>query len=279
MSGSDLSFPSNYSIDSNALRSNGNAWVQMGRSKYDGKVINFYWATVHNPAKSREAGMPVEDKEIFIEIFTPGEEGTEKIVRPITENDKREFPQHWAAFQQNRVHVPEGTPIEVLFPADPQIPKMLRYHGIHTVQLCAKMSPHAIETLGMGAQDWVNKAKRMIDFANEHKSEHLVEQLKQQHQNEINSLKNQIAELIQRMGSMQSAVATHVPAYAAAEIGRQLAGHVEPAPKKPIPEAPQWAEPPAGFIEEDNPPKIDLRTKEGRKLKAAREGSVEFTED
>src|SRR5215469_15513968 len=98
---SDLDFPGPITIDQNSMRANGYGMVQFGRSKYEGKIIDFYWRPVLNPALSREAGIPHHDKHVFIKIFTPGER-LEEIDRPASENDKREFPQQWAAFQANK---------------------------------------------------------------------------------------------------------------------------------------------------------------------------------
>ena len=108
---SDLDFPGPVTIDQQSLRANGYGMVQFGRSKYEGKLVEFYWNKVHNPAKSREMGIPFYDKEIFVRISTPGER-LEEIDRPMRDQDRFEFPQQWSAFENNRKFVPEGTPIK-----------------------------------------------------------------------------------------------------------------------------------------------------------------------
>lgn len=274
---SDVDYHGPISIDQQALNASGHAWVTMARSKYDGKIIDIYWRPVLNPAKSREAGMPIEEKQMFIKIFTPGETSQE-IDRPLTENDKIEFPRQWAAFQQNKMYIPEGTAIEILFPADPHVPRMLRQHGFHTVQMLAKATPHAMDTVGMGMQDWVNRAHRFLTDAKEHRDEHRFEQMKEKYEHEIGALKIQIAELVQRLGQVQTSVAQHMPVFAASQLAHQQAvDHINsPRPDVPPAEAKQWAEPKPGMIEEELP-KLDMRTKEGRALKAA--SKVAFTEE
>jgi hypothetical protein len=278
---SDLDFPGEVNVDAQSLARNGYGPVRFGRDKYDGKIIQFYWRQVHNPSKSREAGIQMFDKEMFVKIFTPGER-LEEIDRPVRENDKYEFPRQWAAFEQNRMYVPEGTPIEVLFPADPQIPAMLRGVGVHTVQQCSRMTAHAIETLGMGAQDWANKAAKMLSDAKEHRDDHVIEQLQENHKHEINALKNQIAELIHRLGQMQSSVAQHAPAFAIAQLEHERAVEaINSARVNKAPATPEWPEAKPGFIapEPEELPKLDMRTKEGRAIKAAKEGGVTFTKE
>jgi len=276
---SDLDFPGPISVDQNAMRNGGHSWVQFGPSKYAGKAIKFYWFTQHNPQKSREAGVPIYDKEIHFECQTPGER-LEVIDRPLKETDPSEFPREWAAFQANRVHIPEGTPVEILFVANPEIAATLHGCGFHTIQQLVRATPHAIETVGMGMQDWVNKANKFLNQAKEHRDEHLREQEREHLQREIRARDNQIADLIQRLGRLESDVAQRVPGYVAAQVAYAQTVHA-PTPA-PLPAAPQeWQTAQPGMIAEEpvDLPKLDMRTKEGRALKAAKEGSVRFTEE
>ena len=276
---SDLDFHP-VSVDQASMKANGYGVVNFSRSKYEGKAIRFYWFQIHNPAKSREAGIPIYDKEIHFECQTPGER-LEVIDRPFKDTDPGEFPREWAAFQQNRVHVPDGTPVEILFPGNPDISATLRGCGFHTIQQLARATPHAIETVGMGMQDWVNKAQRTLAEAKEHKHEHLIEQEREQFKRELRSRDTQIADLIQRLGRLESGVAQHAPVYAANQMAQERAIDAQNARSALAPEPPPWTEAQPGFIAEEpeEPPKIDLRTKEGRAIKAAREGAVQFTKE
>jgi hypothetical protein len=58
-----------------------------------------------------------------------------------------------------------GTPIEHLFPTDPETAKTLRGFGIDTVELCSRLTPHATDTIGMNSQHWVTSAKRYLERA------------------------------------------------------------------------------------------------------------------
>jgi endonuclease YncB( thermonuclease family) len=42
---------------------------------------------------------------------------------------------------------------------------MLRGLGIETVEMCSRLTPHAINVLGDAAQDWKNRAKRYLESA------------------------------------------------------------------------------------------------------------------
>lgn len=130
-----------------------------------GMVVMFYLNPVHNPAKSAEVGSPQYDDMVFVRIHPPGER-LNIIDRKASEADKRRFPMQWAAFQQNRPQTNNGTPIDMLFPAQPSIAAALKASGVHTIEQCAELSAHAIETIGMGCQHWVNDAVRYLEVAN-----------------------------------------------------------------------------------------------------------------
>jgi len=130
----------------------------------DQLLVMFYNRSVENPALSLEHGRPYHEDKIFIMIQQPGE-NLNKIDRPINDNDKLRFASKWAAFVQNRTQIPEGTPIDLLFPNYPAVAENLRASGVYTIEQCAKLSAHAIDSIGRGAQEYVNRANQYIDSA------------------------------------------------------------------------------------------------------------------
>lgn len=127
-------------------------------------VVIFYTRSVFNAAKSRAAGARHYDNETWVKMHPPGEK-LNIIDRPATDFDKRKYPGQWNMFLQNKTQVPEGTPIDLLFPNNPAVADNLRAFGVHTIQQCANLSAHALTTIGMGAQDWQNMAKQYLDSA------------------------------------------------------------------------------------------------------------------
>ena len=65
---------------------------------------------------------------------------------------------------------------------------MLRQYNIHTVEQLAGLSAHAIGTVGMGCQEWVNAAQKYMEHANKGVNHH-------QHQKEVADLNRKIATL------------------------------------------------------------------------------------
>lgn len=125
------------------------------------KVVTFYTQGTHNQIKSMETGRPIFDNTVLIRMHDPGEK-LNIIVRPVKDEDKFRFPAQWANFLANKTQVPEGTPIDLLFPNNPAVAETLKANGVYTVEQCSSLSAHAIDTLGMGAQEWKNKAESFI---------------------------------------------------------------------------------------------------------------------
>lgn len=248
MSNTDFEWSPVTQADYGAIQANGFGMVNLG-ARDDQQVVIFRWESIQDQARSREAGRPIYTRHQYVMIHPPGER-LNIIDRPVQESDKQRWPRQWQAFIQNRAFVPEGTPIAQLFPANPEVADMLRGLGIHTVEMCAKMTAHAIESVGMGCQDWVNKAKTYLESAQRGVDYHKIEQMEADHRHEVNALKNQIADLVARVNSMQSAQAA-LPGYAQAQMG-YLPGSVQKV-DLPVPIPEQWAAPPAGFVDDSEP--------------------------
>lgn len=170
-------------------------------------VVIFYTKAVFNAALSQEKGVRQYENQTWIKMHPPGER-LNIIDRPVENGDKNRFPRQWNLFLQNKSQIPDGTPIDLLFANNPAIADNLRAFGVHTIQQCANLSAHAMDTIGMGANDWKNMAKQYLENAKsgaaflQLKSEvaqkdqeikllkRQFEQLKSQHDDIINRLKD-----------------------------------------------------------------------------------------
>jgi hypothetical protein len=137
--------------------------VQYGKS--DGQVVMFYNRSVQDVAKTQEQGRPYFTDKIYVRYFTPGEQRTQINDRPANANDQMRWALQWNQFQQNKAQTVEGTPISVLYPDHPSIEAQCRAAGVYTVEQLAALSAHAIESVGMGAQAWVNYAVKYLEVA------------------------------------------------------------------------------------------------------------------
>ena len=127
-------------------------------------MVIFYWKSEEDRRKSVEGGVPVFRDVEYVKIFRPGEM-MNVIDRPIREEDKRKYATQWNQFQLKKSQVPEGTPLDVLFINNPSIGDTLRGYGIYTVQQLSNLTAHAIDSIGMGGQEYVNRAKQYLKAA------------------------------------------------------------------------------------------------------------------
>lgn len=154
-------------------------------------IVLFFLKPIVNEARSREHGRPFYEDKVFVRVHPPGER-LNIVERPATEQDRKRWPMQWAQYQQNKPQVSEGTPIEMLFPSQPSVAAALQASGVHTVEQCAELSANAIETIGMGAQQWVNEAQRYLQVANRGVKHSEMRKAMDDLERENNSLKNKL---------------------------------------------------------------------------------------
>jgi hypothetical protein len=181
-------------LDVTALNTQGFAAVNYGPGD-DRKVVLFYTKAVHHARKSQEQGKPVYENHIYVKISEPGEGNLNVTDRPVKDSDKQRWPRQWAQFQNNQKQIPDGTPIEMLFPNNPALGATLKSYGIHTIEQLSHLSAAGIETVGMGAQEWVNKAKSYTEKAEKGVGYHKLQTELAERDGKIAVLQNTVASL------------------------------------------------------------------------------------
>jgi hypothetical protein len=154
-------------------------------------IVMFYLKPILNPAQSEASGSPKYDDQVFVRIHPPGER-LNIVDRRASDQDKKRFPIQWAQFKENAPQESSGTPIDMLYPSKPSIGASLKASGVHTVEQCAELSAHAIETIGMGCQAWVNDAQRYLQVANKGVKASELRKMSEEKDMEIHSLKHKI---------------------------------------------------------------------------------------
>lgn len=200
-------------MDVNSIAANGYGMVTYGPTD-DKLIVGFYKKSVLNAAKSREEGRPIYEGRDFVKIQHPGE--TLNIVdRPANEHDKQRFPRQWSQYERGVTQIPDGVPLNQLFPDKPQIVDMMRGYNIHTVEQLANLSGQAIGTVGMGCQEWVNAAKRYMERAEKGVDHHKFETAMAAKDAQIAALQRQVAEIssLVRQQKPQGAVIPAAPEF------------------------------------------------------------------
>lgn len=189
--------------DQNAVSRQGWGMAASG-AREEQLIVAFFPEPVINKFKSNNEGKPVYETKDFVSISHPGE-SLNVVKREATEQDKRRFARHWQMYLQGKSQAPDGVPLSLLFPASPHIVQTLRGYNIHTVEQLSNLSGTGISTVGMGAQEWVNGAKRYMEHANKGVNHHQFESALAAKDQEIATMKRQIAELSQMMNQKAKA--------------------------------------------------------------------------
>lgn len=157
-------------------------------------LVMFYTKEIENAAKSLQAGRPIFENQIYIKIQHPGEPYN-VIDRPANDQDKQRFRGNWEKFLVNRSQVPEGTPIGLLFPNNPAFAATLRGQGVYTIEQAANLSGHAIDNIGRGAQEIVNRAKKYLENATKGIDFHKLQQKEAEWEQKFKIQNQQIEQL------------------------------------------------------------------------------------
>lgn len=147
-----------------AVSANGVASFGSDASLY----VEFYRGSMLNGPASREAGTPIYRPVDMVRVIQPGERDVAEHLATV--EYQRRWPIQWAAYQQDRKQMADGTPLDVLFPAQPETVATLKAAHIHTIQQLAAITDTAIGNLPMGrtlvdtAKQFLAKASGGADF-------------------------------------------------------------------------------------------------------------------
>lgn len=185
-----------------------NGMVRFGSDS--GVNVLFYKKPVHDPVGSREKGRPVTIALDYVRIQQPGEKDFAD--RPVRDDPSviNRWPQHWARYQEGQQPIPDGTPIDILFPQNPEIAANLHPLGMHTIEQMAGATAHALQTIGMGSVEWQKKARDFLAAANGGVGMHKLQTELERRDNTIEVLQNEMS-LLRRQIDQLLAVQQGIP--------------------------------------------------------------------
>ena len=164
--------------------------------------VKFYTRPKENEAKSAEAGRPIYDDVDYVEIRTPGN-ATNVVQRPVTDMDKRRFPQQYAMFKAGDAEQISGTPLaEAPWITRSQVEE-LSYLRIRTLEqlanvgddVCTRMP--GLFKLKQRAQQMVAKSESEAPFIK-------MQQENEELRNSVESLRQTVQEQSQQIAALMA---------------------------------------------------------------------------
>lgn len=141
-----------------------------------GEALRFFTRAIKNNFQSEQAGHPVYDTGLFVEIITPGSTSSvpEKLIertgkdakgKPLTTKtaDYERFKAQVEAYKgQTGEHLADGMPITQWAQIDAGTAQTLKAQGIHTVEALAEVGDGHLANLGTGGMHLREQAKAFI---------------------------------------------------------------------------------------------------------------------
>lgn len=157
-----------FALDAHATGMNHDGSVRFGAENQ--MLAIFYRGTKRDNFASQQNGYPIEKGVDMLEIRQFGEKDSTK--REVTPADQIRFPQQWAAYKANREQVQDGTPLDLLFPKNPEVVSTLKANNVHTIQaLAAVPDSSSLPFIG----EHRAKAKTFIEGIDKGKGFHALE--------------------------------------------------------------------------------------------------------
>jgi hypothetical protein len=156
-------------------------------------VVRFFRGQEIHGLQSAEAGRPIYQGIDMCEIRQPGERDVwHGIATPL---HQMRFPKQWEAYQNNREHIPDGTPLDVIFAAEPETVTNLRQLKIYTVEQLAGLQESAVSRIGMGGRNLVVKAQKFMEAATGYQAASKMNRELEDMKSENDTLKERLAAL------------------------------------------------------------------------------------
>ena len=155
-----------------------------------GLIVQFYRGTKLDPIATQAQGIPVHKGIDYVKVGIAGEKDNTIFEVDLVRADRR-WPEQYRAYKEGREQIGDGTPLEVLFPASPEIVLNMKANHIHTVQQLANYP----DSGSMGfATTYKQRAQQFLKGLEGNKFLEM-EQMAKNAQNEVAELKAMVAQL------------------------------------------------------------------------------------
>jgi len=149
-------------------------------------LVKFYRHAELSQHKSKAEGRPIYDDVEMVSVIQPGEKEEVKVAA--NEFHRRRFPKQYEAFKNGLEQAQTGTPLDLLFPAEPSTILALKSANVFTVEQLANISDTAMNGIPMG-RTLCDRAKKYLQTASGGQGFHQMEAM----QKKIQELQEQLA--------------------------------------------------------------------------------------
>jgi hypothetical protein len=171
--------------------------------KDEGLIVKFFKHPEISRFKSTEAGLPIYDDVVMIEVINPGEKEPVRVLK--TREHEFRFRRQWDAFQKGQSQEAQsGTPLDHLFPNEPGTVLTLKGVNVFSVQQLANLHDTAINNLQFGRQ-LVDRAKAYLGTAEGGAQFHQMEKTIADQKREMDDLRAQMSAMQEQMSAKPQA--------------------------------------------------------------------------
>lgn len=133
-------------------------WMDMeGAQDKGGLNVQFYRGSKRDVYNSTLKGLPIDVGIDYVKVSNAGEK--DNVIHEVNELHKRRWPEQWRAYQEGRLQIADGTPMDMLFPGNPEIVSSLKANNVHTIEQLAEYPDSSLTAF---APTWKQKAQQFL---------------------------------------------------------------------------------------------------------------------
>jgi hypothetical protein len=118
-------------------------------SASDGNIVTIFTKKKLNAFKSKEEDERIYDYLPYLEIVSPAQKHS-IVIRPVVENDKILYPEHWEAYEKKTQLRNNGTPLSEWTGCPEELIPQMEYLSVFTVEDLCNVSDSNLAKIGMG---------------------------------------------------------------------------------------------------------------------------------
>lgn len=171
----------------------------------------FHLKSVEITSESEKAGRPVFRDIEYVEIHIPGDRKS-TVDRKVRDEDKRRWPQHYAAWKANQELPSDGMPLEKWTLISPSEIDNFKYGHVRTVEQLAGLSDTQLQTFGPGSRKLRETAKAWLKQAGDNAGLSKMAAENDRLRDDLASTRNQLDSVLKRLAKLEAGDDDDTPA-------------------------------------------------------------------